>query len=76
MSVVKKCSKLQVKLDYLQICLPTLVAFKVVKIMLYLKAIIIFVRNVTFVLETMKYSKIINAKGQWNVFCNFLLTAF
>ena len=76
MSVVKKCSKLQVKLDYLQICLPTLVAFKVVKIMLYLKAIIIFVRNVTFVLETMKYSKIINAKGQWNVFCNFLLTAY
>ena len=76
MSVVKKCSKLQVKLDYLQICLPTLVAFKVVKIMLYLKAIIIFVRNVTFVSETMKYSKIINAKGQWNVFCNFLLTAY
>ena len=45
MSVVKKSSKLQVKLDYLQMCLPTLVAFKVVKIMLYLKAIIILVRN-------------------------------
>ena len=45
MSVVKKSSKLQVKLDFLQMCLPTLVAFKVVKIMLYLKAIIILVRN-------------------------------
>ena len=77
MSVVKKSSKLQVKLDFLQMCLPTLVAFKMVKIMLYLKAIIILVRNAsTFTLEAMKYSKIINAKGQWNFFCNFLLTAY
>ena len=27
-------------------------------------------------LETVKYSKIINVKGQWNMFCNFLLTTY
>ena len=35
-----------------------------------------YLYEVIFTLETVKYSKIINVKGQWNVFCNFLLTAY
>ena len=38
--------------------------------------LVAYLYEVTFTLEAMKYSKIINAKGQWNVFCNFLLTAY